>query len=155
MKTELKRTEDLKPGDKLYLPWPADAHKPEWHRAPEVVTVKYFDGNDIILEEMGGICLRPVKDHEFKVVISEVPEAVDVIAETLLLNGFKKGTNYMYLSPVPSFKISVFNTVWENGSPIEVKDVTHLAELYRKITGRNLKKLSGQSTDNLPQLELF
>ena len=79
MKTELKRTEDLKPGDKLYLPWPADAHKPEWHRAPEVVTVKYFDGNDIILEEMGGICLRPVKDHEFKVVISEVPESGDHI----------------------------------------------------------------------------
>lgn len=79
MKTETKNISELEPGDKIYLPWLSDQDKPEWHKLPEVVTVKRLEGLQIIIEESGGICLTAVEQKEFQVVQVENPEAGDVI----------------------------------------------------------------------------
>ena len=53
--------------------------------------------------------------------------------------GFKRGQNFMWISPDPCFKFSMFNNYWENGRCIPLVYRTELIELYRDKTGKTLK----------------
>lgn len=72
MQTQLTPVKELQPGDKVYVEWPADLVKPEWHTLPDVLTVKEVFAGIVKIRESGGLCLEA---HDlFKVIeINPVP----------------------------------------------------------------------------------
>lgn len=79
MKTQTAPIEALHPGDKIFLPWPADRPRPEWHTLPEVITVRRVNITlgTVDIEETGGLNL---KGSEFNRVVGiPEPEAGDKI----------------------------------------------------------------------------
>lgn len=146
MKTELIPTSELQPGDKLFIPWPEDQDKPEWHRLPEVVTVKRIEGRKIIIEESGGLCIETVEQKEFNRVIADEPKAGDTI--TFKMEWF----NDIGLMEIKEFRLKVIRI---SRDPMKNHKPKCIVEISDEQYGITFDMISNIEKPQKPQLELF
>lgn len=83
MKTAPTSITELNPGDKIFVPWPADRKKPDWWKLPEVLTVRAVNisAGTVDIKESGGLNLKAPELN--KVIDIPTPEAGDTITFTM------------------------------------------------------------------------
>jgi hypothetical protein len=75
MKTKLTPIKELRPGDKVYVAWPSDIKRPDWHKFPDILTVRSIVLNPatVNIMESGGVCLQANEFHKVLSTPVQIP----------------------------------------------------------------------------------